>query len=150
MQVWYNVKQFMPESNQVIRVIGQQWAWTFVHAGPDGRLDTPDDVAMIDELHVQVGVTYHFQLESKDVLHNFSVPVFRLKQDALPGRRILGWFEPTMRGEWDIQCAEICGIGHGIMGARIFVESEDEHAAWIAENSSLSYAAHSAPRSAEN
>jgi cytochrome c oxidase subunit 2 len=67
-----------------------------------------------------------------DTLHSFSVPVFRLKQDAIPGRVITGWFEPTLPGEYDIQCAEMCGVGHGIMGARIFVETAEEHEAWLA------------------
>jgi cytochrome c oxidase subunit 2 len=132
--VWYGVKQDLPPAQQTVRVIGQQWAWTFVHPGPDGMIDTADDIAKVDELHVQNGVLYHYKLESRDVLHNFSVPVFRLKQDAIPGRTITGWFEPIKTGEWDVQCAEICGIGHGIMGARIFVESPEEHAAWMSEH----------------
>jgi cytochrome c oxidase subunit 2 len=130
-RVWYNVKQWMPTEGEPIGIIAQQWAWTFVHAGPDGLLDTADDVAVIDEMHVEAGKHYIFRLQSTDVLHSFSVPIFRLKQDAVPGRTILGWFQPTLEGEYDIQCAEICGIGHGIMGARIFVESPDQHKKWI-------------------
>jgi cytochrome c oxidase subunit 2 len=133
-RVWYQVKQYMPEPDETIGVIGQQWAWTFVHAGPDGRLDTDDDIAVIDELHVEVGKTYHFRLESRDVLHSFSIPVFRVKQDVIPGRVILGWFQPTATGEHDIQCAEMCGIGHGIMGARVFVEDAETHAQWVRDN----------------
>ena len=75
------------------------------------------------------------------MLHNFSVPVFRLKQDAIPGRVITGWFEATRTGEYGIQCAEICGIGHGLMGARIFIESPEEHAAWVGSQAPLSLAA---------
>ena len=86
---------------------------------PGQRLDTADDITKINELHVSTDTLYHYKLEANDVLHNFSVPVFRLKQDAIPGRVITGWFEPTMTGEFDIQCAEICGIGHGLMPARI-------------------------------
>jgi len=135
-RVWYNVKQFMPENpHQVIGVVSQQWAWTFVHPGADGVLDTADDIKTVDELHIEVDKTYHFRLESLDVLHSFSVPVFRLKQDAIPGRVILGWFEPTEVGEFDIQCAEMCGIGHGIMGAKLFVEDETTHAKWVREAS---------------
>jgi cytochrome c oxidase subunit 2 len=70
-------------------------------------------------------------MRSRDVLHDFSVPVFRLKQDIIPGREITAWFEPTVAGTFDIQCAEMCGIGHGIMGARIFVETPEQHAAWL-------------------
>jgi cytochrome c oxidase subunit 2 len=131
-QVWYNVKQRLPEADSTIRVIGQQWAWTFQHPGGDNELDTDDDIFTVDDLHVEVGRVYHFQLQSRDVLHSFSIPVFRLKQDAIPGRSITGWFEATETGEHDLQCAEICGIGHGVMAARIHIEGSDEHAAWIA------------------
>jgi len=134
-RVWYDVKQNLPEADATVRVIGQQWAWTFVQPGPDGQLDTEDDIRTVDNLHIEVGKTYHYKLESKDVLHNFSVPVFRLKQDAVPGRIITGWFEATQTGEFDIQCAEICGIGHGIMKGRIKIQSADEHSAWMAQNS---------------
>jgi len=61
--------------------------------------------------------------------------VFRLKQDAIPGRVMKGWFKPTRAGEYDIQCAEMCGIGHGLMGARIFVETPEEHATWMSQGS---------------
>jgi cytochrome c oxidase subunit 2 len=147
--VWYRIKQDLPPAQQTIRVIGQQWAWTFVDPGPDGKLDTPDDIAKVNELHVQVDKLYHFTLESKDVLHSFSVPVFRLKQDVIPGRVITGWFTPTKTGEYDIQCVEICGIGHGLMGARIHVETQEQHAAWVAQNSPVSVAAASAPPKAQ-
>jgi len=69
------------------------------------------------------------------------VPVFRLKQDAIPGRIITGWFQATQTGEHDVQCTEICGIGHGLMPARIHIETPEQHAAWMAEQSTLSVAA---------
>jgi cytochrome c oxidase subunit 2 len=139
--VWVNVKQTLPEPDATVRVISQQWAWTFVQPGPDGLIDTDDDITTVDELHVEVGKVYHYKLESRDVLHDFSVPIFRLKQDALPGREITGWFEPTITGVYDIQCAEMCGIGHGIMGARIHIESPEDHAAWMAEHATPEMAA---------
>lgn len=131
-RVWSEVKLHMPPTEETVRITAQQWAWTFQHAGPDGKLDTADDIRKVDELHVQVGRTYKFELASRDVLHSFSVPVFRLKQDAIPGRIIEGWFKPTAAGTYDVQCAEICGIGHGIMPARLFVEYPEQHAAWLA------------------
>jgi cytochrome c oxidase subunit 2 len=126
-------------------VIGQQWAWSFVQPGPDGKIDTPDDIKTVDEMHVEVDKLYHFKLEARDVLHSFSVPVFRLKQDAIPGRIITGWFEAIKTGEYDIQCAEICGIGHGLMAGRIIVESAEQHASWVSSQSQISLAAVSAP-----
>jgi cytochrome c oxidase subunit 2 len=131
---WYHIKQDQPPADSTIRILGEQWAWKFTDPGPDNQLDTPDDVTTIDELHVKVNTVYHFQLEAKDVIHSFSVPVFRLKQDAIPGRVITGWFEPTKTGEFDIQCTQMCGIGHGIMGARIIIETPEQHAAWLQQN----------------
>ena len=144
---WDTVKQNLPEADATVKVIGQQWAWTFVHEGPDGQLDTPDDIKTINELHVKVDTLYHYKLEALDVLHSFSVPVFRLKQDAIPGRVITGWWEATETGEYSIQCAEICGIGHGLMGARIFIETEEQHAAWVAERTPMKFALNDVPSS---
>jgi cytochrome c oxidase subunit 2 len=140
-RVWYNVEQAEPPADATVRVIGQQWAWTFVHPGPDGKLDTADDIATSDELHVKVNTVYHYKLEARDVLHSFSVPAFRLKHDAIPGRVISGWFEPTKTGVYDIQCAEMCGIGHGLMPGRIVVETTAEHVAWMARNAAAPLAA---------
>jgi cytochrome c oxidase subunit 2 len=131
-QVWYTVKQHKPEPAYTVRITGMQWTWLFQHPGPDGKLDTDDDIRTTDDLHIEVGAVYHYQLEAVDVLHSFSVPVFRLKQDALPGRRITGWWEATKTGVFDIQCAEMCGIGHGLMQGRIHIETPEEHAAWMA------------------
>jgi cytochrome c oxidase subunit 2 len=138
---WYEVKQNLPEPEATVRIIGQQWAWTFVHEGPDGKLDTADDITEVNELHISKDKLYHYKLESKDVMHSFSVPVFRLKQDAIPGRIITGWWEATEVGEYMIQCVEICGIGHAMMGARIFIDTPEQHAAWIADQSSIQFAA---------
>jgi cytochrome c oxidase subunit 2 len=139
-KVWYDIKQYLPPPDQEIRVISQQWAWTFVHPGPDGKLDSADDIHTVNELRVQKDTVYHFHLEATDVMHDFSVPVFRLKQDAIPGRVITGWFTPTMTGEFDIQCAEICGIGHGLMPAKLVVEDAAGHAAWVAEHAPVQLA----------
>lgn len=133
-KVWTTVKISAPPADETVRIIAQQWAWTFVHPGPDKKLDTADDISVVDELHVEKDKIYHFELTSRDVLHSFSVPVFRLKQDAIPGRIIKGWFKPTMTGQFDIQCTEICGIGHAVMPARIFIESPTEHAGWLKQH----------------
>ena len=131
LRVWSDVKIVLPPAEERVRIIAQQWAWTFVHAGPDGQLDTADDIRTVNVLNLQVNRVYHFELHSKDTLHSFSVPAFRLKQDAVPGRAIVGWFRPTVTGEFDIQCAEICGIGHGLMAARVRIRSAAAQAAWM-------------------
>ena len=133
--VWVDIKQTLPEKPyEIVRIIGQQWAWSFVHPGKDGKLDTDDDIKTVDELHIVANEPYVYELEARDVLHSFSVPVFRLKQDAIPGRVIRGWWQATESGEYDIQCVEICGIGHGVMAARIIIEDRETHASWVAAN----------------
>ena len=143
-RVWYNVKQELPKADSTVRVVAQQWAWSFVHPGADNTLGTADDIATVDDLHIEVNRVYHFNLEARDVMHSFSIPVFRLKQDAVPGRVIVGWFEATKTGTYDIQCAEMCGIGHALMPARVVIESAAEHAAWIKQNTTTPMAAASA------
>jgi cytochrome c oxidase subunit II len=145
LSVWYHIKQVMPPAESTVRVIGQQWAWSFQEPGPDGVLDTSDDIRTVGELHVVVNTTYHFELLSRDVVHSFAVPAFRLKQDALPGRTITGWFRPNRVGTYDIQCTQMCGIGHALMAGRIIVETAQDHAAWLMRNSSSVVAGEPAP-----
>ena len=130
-QVWNTVKISTPAEAEPVRVISQQWAWTFVQAGPDGKLDTADDIRTVEDLNVEVGKTYLFELHSRDVLHSFSIPAFRLMQDAVPGREIDGWFKPTQVGTFDIQCTQICGLGHALMPGRVHVRSAADHLAWM-------------------
>jgi cytochrome c oxidase subunit 2 len=146
--VWYQIKQVLPPADVTVRVIGQQWAWSFQEPGPDGVLDTADDIRTVGELHVAVNTTYHFELLSRDVVHSFAVPAFRLKQDALPGRTISGWFKPTRVGTYDIQCTQMCGIGHALMAGRIIVETPQDHAAWLLRNSNPAAAEKAAQQAA--
>ena len=138
-QVWVDVKQDLPPlpensgDEYVIGINARQWMWNFTHAGPDKKLGTADDIRTTNTLHVEKDKVYHFKLTSEDVLHDFSVPVFRLKQDVVPGREITGWFKATKEGVHDIQCAEMCGIGHGIMGAKIIIEGTEAYASWQAK-----------------
>ena len=146
--VWYKVKQDLPPAQATIRVVGQQWAWTFEHPGPDGKLGSEDDITLVDELHLKANTVYHFKLESKDVLHSFSIPAFRIKQDSVPGRTITGWFEAIKEGEYDIQCAEMCGAGHGLMKSDLYVHSPKSYERWLKQISPGDQAL--APREQEN
>jgi cytochrome c oxidase subunit 2 len=148
-KVWYEVKQDLPAADLTVRLVAQQWAWTFVHPGADGRLDTADDIKTVDDLHLVVDKTYHYKLEARDVLHSLSIPAFRLKQDAIPGRVVTGWFKPIQTGTFDLQCAEICGIGHGLMPARVIVETAEQHAAWVGEHTRTTLAAAALPAAGE-
>jgi cytochrome c oxidase subunit 2 len=132
-KVWNRVKIDLPEKTEPsIKVIAQRWAWSFQHAGVDGKLNTPDDIFTAEEMHVKAGEEIIYIGTSRDVLHSFSVPVFRLKQDVIPGREGLGWFKAEKPGVYDIQCTEICGIGHGVMYGRIVIHDEKDYAAWLA------------------
>ena len=118
-KVWYDIKQYLPEPQETVRIIGQQWTWTFVRPGPDRTLDTKDDIYKVNELHLEKGVVYHYKLEAVDVLHDFSVPVFRLKQDAIPGQNVDIWFTVNRAGDFALTCAELCGWGHFKMRGRV-------------------------------
>ena len=148
-RVWVDVKQTLPPPDSEIRVISQQWAWSFQHPGADNVLDTDDDIFTGEELRVSADKVYHFHLSSLDVMHDFSVPVFRLKQDAIPGRTIVGWFKAEKTGTYDIQCAEMCGIGHGLMPGVIVIETPEQHMAWVNDRPETKLAAAKRKKSRE-
>jgi len=128
--VWDEVKIELPEHDLLVRVTARQFAWSFTYAGADGLLDTADDYQTVTALHVPRGRVIRFQLESLDVLHSFWVPALRLKQDAVPGRSIAGWFEPTTEGDYEIACAELCGASHTAMRGILAVHSPELFDLW--------------------
>jgi cytochrome c oxidase subunit 2 len=130
---WERIKQAMPEPELAVRITGQQFAWVITYPGRDGVLGTGDDVQLVNELHVPVDRTVLFALEARDVLHSFWVPSLRLKQDAVPGRTIQGWFKAIRPGQYDIACAELCGVAHGVMKATLRVHSSEDWARWSRE-----------------
>ena len=84
-----------------------------------------DDVVSIGVMHVPVGKPVRVRLRSKDVIHSFFLPNFRVKQDAVPGMGIEVWFTPTRPGQYEIACAELCGLGHYRMKAALTVDESD-------------------------
>jgi cytochrome c oxidase subunit 2 len=129
--VWARVKLQRPPADIVVRAVGKQFNWEFVYPGADGKFGTEDDLQTDNELHVPVGKPISILLSSKDVIHSFFLPHFRLKQDALPGREIPVWFEATKTGEFEIPCAELCGFGHSGMKGMLFVHSGEEYQNWL-------------------
>lgn len=130
---WQLIKTSIPEKShyELVEITGQQFSWKFNYPGEDGLLGTSDDFNITNELHIPVNETIVFYLKAKDVLHSFSVPVMRFKQDALPGRTIKGWFDATKTGEYDIACAEICGVGHSTMKAKLVVHDKEDFKNWV-------------------
>jgi cytochrome c oxidase subunit II len=103
----------VPADAETIKVIGQQWFWSFEHA---------DGTKEVNELHVQKDKPYRFEITSLDVNHAFNVPDWTLMIDAVPGRINTLWNMFTQDGEFLIQCREYCGFSHYNMKAKLFVE----------------------------
>jgi cytochrome c oxidase subunit 2 len=131
---WAKIKRHAPESDFEIAVAAKQFNWEVSYAGADGKLGTDDDVKFDNDIHVPVNKAVRVQLSSKDVIHSFFLPNLRLKQDAVPGRTILVWFEATKPGKYELPCAELCGFGHSGMKGWLHVHSVEDYKKWAEEN----------------
>ena len=108
-----------------IEVSAMQFAFLFNY---------PSDNFISGELHVPVDQKVSIKMESKDVIHAFWIPEFRIKQDIIPGQPTVLNFTPTKVGKYPIICAELCGPYHGGMRASIIVEESSEYEKWINQN----------------
>lgn len=152
-RLWAELHSPPPDDAVKVDVVSYQFGWDFRYAGADGQLGAidvhgyspdnrfglvPDDAAGDDdfsstELVIPVGRPVHIYLNSRDVIHSFYVPEFRLYQAAVPGRTIAWvWFEPTRTGNFELACSQICGSGHYNMKAPIRVVSPEEFEKWQA------------------
>ncbi|MBN4080827.1 cytochrome c oxidase subunit II [Caldithrix abyssi] len=150
-----------------IRVVAQQFAWNIHYPGPDGvfgktsadlvdEVENPigldrkdefgkDDVFTVNQMHIPVNTPINVSLSSKDVIHSFSLPELRVKQDAIPGMAIPVWFEATLTTEeflekvkgtaregkgFEIACAQLCGLGHYRMKGFLTIHDAEGFAAW--------------------
>lgn len=152
--VWANFVT-VPEEATEFEAMGQQWQWAFRYPGADGVMGTADTqlvtesnpfgVNMADpngqddvivtapEMHLPLYKPVKALLRSNDVLHNFTVPQFRVKMDLVPGLISYLWFEPNRAGRYDILCEELCGIGHFVMRGAVVVETQEEYDTWLAQ-----------------
>ena len=108
----------------IINVTGMQYAWIFNY--PDTDLTT-------GELHVPIGKKVEINMTANDVIHAFWVPEFRIKQDAIPGRRTNLSFTPRKAGDYQLICAELCGPYHGVMKSQVVVETQEAFDSWMQE-----------------
>jgi cytochrome c oxidase subunit 2 len=131
---WAKVKRQAPDSDFELQVAAKQFNWDVVYPGADGKFGTDDDVKFDNDLHVPVNKVVRVHLSSKDVIHSFFLPNLRLKQDAVPGRTILVWFEATKPGKYELPCAELCGFGHSGMKGWLYVHTPEEYKKWAEEN----------------
>lgn len=101
-----------PEDSLVVQVYAEQFAWNFRYAGKDGRFGTPDDLTTINQLRVPAGKPVICVMKSRDVVHSFWLPHFRVKLDVMPGLVHRVWFKGSKPGIYEIACAELCGLAH--------------------------------------
>ncbi len=131
---WSKIKMTQPPTDVIIQVTAKQFNWQVAYPGADGKFGTEDDKKFLDEMHVPVNKPIRVILKSQDVIHSFFVPNFRIKQDAVPGREIIAWFDATKPGKYEWQCAELCGFGHSGMKGWVYVHTAEDYAKWAAEN----------------
>ncbi len=160
------VDHIPPESDAlVVEVTGEQFAWNIHYAGPDGKfgrsdiklidlqsnplgLDrsdpaAKDDVTTVNQLYLPANKPIIVKLRSKDVIHCFNLPQFRVKQDVIPGFTIPVWFVPNVttaemrtrtgnpQFQYEIACAQLCGLGHSRMRAFVTVLSPEDFQKWM-------------------
>ena len=154
---WSFLKNEFPaeEDATVVHLVAEQFAWNFHYPGDDGLFgqrrpelvdvqlnplgldpedpNSADDITTVNELHLPVDKPAIIHILSKDVIHSFALPHFRVKQDAIPGLDIPVWFVPVKTGEYEISCAQLCGLSHYRMRGFVTIESEEAFAAWLQE-----------------
>lgn len=156
MPIWLHTRTQLPPADKAfqVRVVAQQFAWNVHYPGKDGlfgrsdpklidasnpigldRADAgaKDDVVAVNQLHVPVNTPVLVKLSSKDVIHSFDLPVARVKQDAIPGHVIPVWFQAKQTGNFEIACAQLCGLGHYRMRGFFIVEEQEKVDGWLAE-----------------
>jgi len=111
--------QRAPADPLEIYAVGKQWMWKIQHESGKREINT---------LHVPKGQPVRVTMTSEDVLHDFFIPAFRVKNDVIPGRYTTLWFEATQLGEFHLFCAEYCGTQHsGMIGKVIVMDPTDYH-----------------------
>jgi cytochrome c oxidase subunit II len=148
LSLWAEIQSPAPKDALVVEVTAQQFAWNFRLAGKDGifgktspklvdpsalnfiGLDKTDPAAADDivlpqnQLYLPENRPVKLRIKSLDVIHSFFLPNFRVKQDAVPGMAIEVWFVPKVAGDYEIACAEHCGLGHYRMRGQVHVVPE--------------------------
>jgi len=135
--VWPSIKtpSRFPTDAYEIAVEASQFEWNVSYPGADGALGTADDFTSRNQITVPVDQPVIVHLTAEDVIHSFFIPSFRIKQDAIPGQSIRLWFEATRTGEFELACAELCGLGHYRMRGRVVVMAQDDYRTWVMEQS---------------
>lgn len=121
-------EEYAPPAGAInINVIGKQWFWEMQH---------PEGVREMDALHIPINRPIKLTLSSEDVIHDFSVPAFRVKQDVLPGSLTTAWFTATNPGRYHLFCAQYCGVQHANMVGWIYAMAPADYERWLSRNQS--------------
>ncbi len=155
----HRVNDIPPEEEAtVVRMIGKQFEWHSHYPGADGRwgrrdlsLITPtnsigldrsdpngaDDIVSINQMNLPVNKPVIVYLSSQDVIHSMGIAEMRVKQDAIPGIEIPVWWVPNLEGDFEVNCSQLCGLGHYRMRGFVSIMPEAEYEAWLAEEAAL-------------
>lgn len=125
----YHEMRKMPENALEIHIFGKQWAW---------EANYKSGAATSNLVVVPIDTDVKLIMTSKDVLHSFYVPSFRIKQDTVPGRYTTLWFNANKLGEFHIFCTEYCGTQHSGMLGTLKVVTQQEFDQWLEEESKVS------------
>ena len=155
----HRVNDIPPEGEStVIHMIGKQFEWHSHYPGADGRfgrrdlsLITPtnavgldrsdpngaDDIVSINQMSLPVNKPVIVYLSSQDVIHSMGIAEMRVKQDAVPGIQIPVWWVPNELGQFEVNCSQLCGLGHYRMRGFVTVMTQEDYDAWLAEEASF-------------
>jgi cytochrome c oxidase subunit 2 len=134
MGTWASIKfrSAAPRVPPLAEITARQFQWVIRYPGPDGKLNTRDDLFTENDLHFVKNHQVLIYLKSSDVLHSFYLPILRIKQDAVPGMTIPVWFDSDTAGQFELVCAELCGWGHYKMRGRVTIhENEADFQRWV-------------------
>jgi cytochrome c oxidase subunit II len=120
--VAYSPGSKAPKDAMVVKTIGKMWQWSFEY--PNGKESR--------ELYLPKNKAVKLELTSLDVIHGFSIPAFRIKEDAVPGKKNSIWFVPQELGDFEIFCSYYCGLNHSYMGSKVVVENQQDFDKWYA------------------
>ena len=152
--VWSRIKSRFPAESAANRIdiVAEQFAWNVHYPGADGKFgkrdpakihfsnpigldhDDPaaqDDIVLANEIHMPTGQPTLIRMTSKDVIHSFWIPEFRIKQDVVPGMVIPIWVQPDRPGTYELSCAQLCGFAHSLMRADVIVQTPEDYAQWL-------------------
>jgi cytochrome c oxidase subunit 2 len=134
-------------------VTGHQWYWSYAYPDlnvsfdanlvqdDDLKPDQPRLLATDNPVLVPVGAVIRLQVNAEDVIHDWSVPAFGIKIDAMPGRLNETWFKAERPGHYYGNCAQLCGVNHGFMPIEVWAVSQEEFDAWVAQTAQKSASA---------